>query len=165
MTEPSDLPAANPPDRPMGESGTDGGEPDAEGSERGEPAARRVGRRVASAIGGAADYVESAASAVGHAVEATARRFDERPGARVRRVRRLGRIPLPYLYDVDPDARGRTPRELGVGRIAAGAIAGTAAGGARNRGPAFLPWKPSRSLTWTARCNPLGLPAARLASL
>ena len=165
MTEPSDLPAANRPDRPMGESGTDGGEPDAEGSERGEPAARRVGRRVASAIGGAADYVESAASAVGHAVEATARRFDERPGARVRRVRRLGRIPLPYLYDVDPDARGRTPRELGVRTIDVGDIAGTAVGGAQQRGSDFLPLKPFRSLNWTARWQRLGLAADKLAIL
>jgi hypothetical protein len=44
----------------------------------------------------AASAVESA---VGDAVGAASRRWDERPGARVRRVRRLARQSLPYLYD------------------------------------------------------------------
>ena len=126
---------------------------------------RSVGSRVALAIGDAADYVESAASAVGHAVGATARRFDERPGARVRRIRRLGRIPLPYLYDVHPDARRRTPRELGVRTIDVADIAGTAVGGAQQRGSDFLPLKPFRSLNWMARWQRLGLAADRLAVL
>jgi hypothetical protein len=124
-----------------------------------------VGRLVVSAIGDAAEYVESAASAVGHAVEATARRFDERPGSRVRRVRRLGRIPLPYLYEVHPDARLRTPRDLGVRTIDVADIKGTAVGGARQRGSDFLPLKPFRSLNWSARWQRLGQAADRLAVL
>ena len=117
----------------------------------GEAAHRSVTERVASALGDAADYVESAASAVGAVVEAAGRRFDERPGARVRRVRRLGQIPLPYLYDVHPDARRRTPRELGVRTIDVTDIAGTAVGGAQQRGSDFLPLKPFRSLNWQGR--------------
>jgi hypothetical protein len=117
----------------------------------GESAHRSVTERVASALGDAVDYVESAASAVGAVVDAAGRRFDERPGARVRRVRRLGQIPLPYLYDVHPDARRRTPRELGVRTIDVADIAGTAVGGAQQRGSDFLPLKPFRSLNWQGR--------------
>jgi hypothetical protein len=130
-----------------------------------DPEPRSVTRRVASVLGGAADYVESAASAVGAVVEATARRFEERPGARVRRVRRLGRAPLPYLYDVHPDARRRTPRELGVQTIDVADIAGTAVGPSRQRGGDFLPLKPFRSDNWAARWQRLGRAADTLATL
>jgi hypothetical protein len=130
-----------------------------------EPEPRSVTRRVASVLGGAADYVESAASAVGAVVEATARRFEERPGARVRRVRRLSRMPLPYLYDVHPDARRRTPRELGVRTIEVADIAGTAVGPSRQRGGDFLPLKPFRSDNWAARWQRLGRAADTLATL
>ncbi len=136
------------------------------------PAPRTVGQRVAAVLGDAADYVESAASAVGSAasavgaaVEATARRFDERPGARVRRIRRLGALPLPYLYDVHPDARRRTQRELGVRTIDVDEIGGTAVGGAQQRGGDFLPLKAFRSTNWMARWQRLGRASDRLAIL
>lgn len=125
----------------------------------------RVGDRVASALGEAADYVESAASAVGAAVEATVRRFEERPGARVRRVRRMGHSPLPVLYTVHPDARQRTPRELGVQTIDVADIAGTAVGGAQQRGGDFLPLKPFRTANWAGRWQRLGHAADTLAIL
>jgi hypothetical protein len=165
MRQPSDRPAVDRSDPPASDSGSGVAPSGADTAGPGEPETRSVGRRVASAIGDAADYVESAASAVGHAVGATARRFDERPGARVRRVRRLGRIPLPYLYDVHPDARRRTPRELGVRTIDVGDIAGTAVGGAQQRGSDFLPLRPFRSLNWMARWQRLGLAADKLAVL
>ena len=122
-------------------------------------------QRVASALGEAADYVENAASAVGAVVEATARRFEERPGARVRRVRRLGRNPLPYVFDVHPDARRRAQRELGVRTIDVADIAGTAVGGARQRGGDFLPLKPFRSTNWVGRWQRLGRASDSLAIL
>jgi hypothetical protein len=127
--------------------------------------ARGVTRRVASALGDAADHLESAASAVGAVVEATARRFDERPGARIRRVRRLGGVPLPYLDELHPDARRRTQRELGVRTIDVGEIAGTAVGPARQRGSDFLPLKPFRGANWAGRWQRLGLAADRLVVL
>ena len=140
---------------------------DAASPGRAEP--RSVGQRVASALGEAADYVESAAGAVGdavgHAVGATVRRFDERPGARVRRVRRLGHIPLPYLYDVHSEARRRAPRELGVRTIDVAEIAGTAVGGAQQRGSDFLPLKPFRSRNWVGRWQRLGKASDSLAIL
>ncbi len=131
------------------------------------PASTRgfVAGKVAAAIGDAVDIVESAATAVGHAVEATARRLDERPGARVRRVRRQGREPLKLLYDEHPDARSRTPRELGVQTIDVADVAGTAVGGARQRGGDFLPLKPFRSQNWQARWQRLNRATASLAIL
>ena len=130
-----------------------------------EPESRSVGRRVASALGEAADYVESAASAVGAAVGATARRFEERPGARVRRVRRLGATPLPFLFDVHPDARARSRRELGLRTIDVDDIKGTAVGGAQQRGGDFLPLKPFRSRNWMGRWQRLGRASESLAIL
>lgn len=124
----------------------------------------RVGDRVASVLGDAADVVESAASAVGNVVEATVRRFDERPGARVRRVRRQGKEPLAYLYELHPDARNRTPRELGVQTIDVSEIAGTAVGGGQ-RGGDFLPLKPFRTPNWAGRWQRLGHASDSLATL
>lgn len=126
---------------------------------------RSVGERFASVIGDAVDAVENVASTVGSVVEATIRRFDERPGSRVRRVRRLGRVPLPVLYDVHPDARQRTPRELGVRTIDVADIAGTAVGGAQQRGGDFLPLKPFRTANWAGRWQRLGHAADTLAVL
>jgi hypothetical protein len=125
--------------------------------------------RVTSALGGAANRVESAAesaaSAVGAMFEATARRFDERPGARVRRIRRLGRLPLPYLYDERPDARGRTQRALGVRTIDVTDIVGTAVGGARTRASDFLPLRPFRTSNWVERWQRLRRASDKLAIL
>jgi hypothetical protein len=124
-----------------------------------------VTQRVASALGDAAEHVEHAASAVGEAVEKAARRLEERPGARVRRVRRLGATPLPYLYAIHPDARQRIPRELGIRTIDVDDIAGTAVGGAPRRGGDFLPLKPFRSTNWIGRWQRLGRASDSLAIL
>jgi hypothetical protein len=111
--------------------------------------------RVASAI----------EDAVGAAVHATTRRWDERPGARVRRLRRRGREPLPYLYDVHPEARQANPRELGVMLIDVDDVAGTAVGGATQRGGDSLPLKPFRGANWRARWQRLKSASDRLAIL
>jgi hypothetical protein len=111
----------------------------------------RVGDRVTEVVG---DVLEGAVDAAGGAVGAArsaAHRWDERPGARVRRLRRLAREPLPYLYGVHPDARRANPRELGIKTIDVGLIEGTAVGGVTQRGRDFLPLKPFRSLNWQGR--------------
>ncbi|HET7704298.1 MAG TPA: alpha/beta fold hydrolase [Candidatus Limnocylindrales bacterium] len=107
---------------------------------------------------------ERVVSAVGAVVEATVRKFDERPGARVRRVRRLGQQPLPTLDEVHPDAVHRQRRELGVRTIDVSEIAGTAVGGGQ-RGGDFLPLKPFRSRNWAARWQRLSRAADTLAIL
>jgi hypothetical protein len=124
-------------------------------------AAEAVDGAVDAAVGAATRLVPSsepvarAASAVegavGAAAGAVSRRWDERPGARVRRVRRLAREPLPYLYDVHPEARKATPHDLGVRTIDVDEIVGTAVGPPGQRGRDFLPLRPFRSQNWAAR--------------
>jgi hypothetical protein len=109
--------------------------------------------------------VARAASAVGAAVGAASRRWDERPGARVRRVRRMGREPLPYLYDVHPDARKANPHDLGTRTIDVDEIVGTAVGPAAQRGRDFLPLKPFRSQNWAARWQRMRAAMERLTIL
>src|SRR4051794_38304727 len=122
--------------------------------------------RVADAVEGAVDEVVDRASGAvgtamggaGHAVggalgiaRAAADRWGEGPGARVRRLRRLAREPLPYLYAIHPEARSAAPREVGIETIDTSAIAGTAVGGVTQRGGDFLPLKPFRSRNWNGR--------------
>lgn len=114
------------------------------------------------ALRGAVDTVEGAADA---AIDATTRRWEERPGARVRAVRRRGHVPLPMLYEEHPEARRATPRELGLRTIEVADIVGTAMGGARQRGGDFLPLKPFRSENWRARWQRLRSAADRLVPL
>ncbi len=104
-------------------------------------------------------------SAVGHAVSAAGRRWDERPGSRVRRVRRLARHPLPSLYDLHPEARRANPRDVGIREIDTDAILGTAVGGPTQRGGDFLPLKPFRSANWAARWQRVRSAVDRLANL
>jgi hypothetical protein len=84
------------------------------------------------------------------AVGKIGRRLAERPGARVRRVRRSAREPLASL-DGHPEARRARPVEIGLRTIDVEAIYGTAVGGLDQRGGDFLPLRPFRSGNWRAR--------------
>jgi hypothetical protein len=88
---------------------------------------------------------------VGQARDGVERTWNERPGARIRRVRRMGKQPLPFLYDVHPEARSARPVEVGLRTIDIDEIAGTAVGGGAQRGGDFLPLKPFRGANWAAR--------------
>jgi len=79
------------------------------------------------------------------------RRWDARPGARGRALRRRASVPLPNLYQVHPDVRRATPREIGLRSIDVDEIAGTAVAGAAQRGSDFLPLPPFRSRNWSGR--------------
>jgi hypothetical protein len=120
-----------------------------------EDAVEGVVGRASDAVGTAVESaVGTAGGAVGGALgiaRKAADRWDERPGARVRRLRRLGREPLPYLYAVHPEARSAAPREVGIDTIDVDAVAGTAVGGVAQRGRDFLPLKPFRSRNWSGR--------------
>jgi hypothetical protein len=120
-----------------------------------EPATEPVVTRVTAAI---EDGVKAA-------VQATGRRLDELPGARARRLRRLARNPLPYLFDVHPEARRANPREIGIQTIAVSDIAGTAVGPPGQRSMDFLPLKPFRSRNWRERWHRLLAATDRLATL
>jgi hypothetical protein len=97
------------------------------------------------------DAVEDVVGDALDAARSAVRRLDELPGARVRRVRRAGRQPLPELYRVHPEARTASPREIGVRTIDVDEIAGTAVGTSIRRGADFLPLRPFRTRNWQAR--------------
>jgi hypothetical protein len=112
-----------------------------------EAVSAAVGTAVETAVEAAGDVLHAA----GNVVQAAGRRWRERPGQRVRRVRRLGRRPLANLYSAHADARRANPRELGVRSIPVDEISGTAVAGPDQRGGDFLPLRPFRSSNWAAR--------------
>ncbi len=124
---------------------------------------------VSRLVAGAEPVVARVASRVGSGVRmgvrAAARGWGERPGARVRRMRRLARVPLPSLFDVHPEARQANPRELGLRTIDVADIRGTAVAGATQRGADFLPLKPFRSSNWHGRWQRIRAAVDRLAVL
>jgi hypothetical protein len=101
-----------------------------------------------SRLAGVAASIASAAAPV---VSGARRLIDERPGARVRRVRRMGHEPLTNLWDVRPDAHRASIRELGLQTVPVDAIAGTAVEGPPQRGGDFLPLHDRRSDDWRGR--------------
>jgi hypothetical protein len=72
---------------------------------------------------------------------------------------------LPFLFEVHPEARRASPRELGIQTIAVDDIAGTAVGPANQRGMDFLPLKPFRSPNWRERWRRVLAATERLAVL
>lgn len=103
--------------------------------------ARGVFERIRSGMAAAREPI---ADRVGQA-------WSERPGARVRRVRRMAKQPLPYLSDVHPEARSARPVEVGLRTIDIDEIGGTAVGGGAQRGGDYLPLKASRTANWASR--------------
>ena len=157
----------NPPHEP---SATDPGATDQQsGVRRAAAPARRALSAIRSGVSAAADGVAAAAEPivdrVGQAIDDVERSWNERPGARVRRVRRMGSRPLLYLYDEHPDARKARPVQVGTRTIDVEDIAGTAVGGGDQRGGDFLPLRPFRGRNWTARWQRLRQAGDRLAVL
>ena len=114
----------------------------------GETADRGTLAGVASAV---ADAAAPVISAVGSIAAGAKRIIDERPGARIRRVRRMGREPLANLWDLHPDAYRATPRDYGFHAVPVQDIAGSAVEGPAQRGGDFLPLKDRRSADWKSR--------------
>jgi hypothetical protein len=130
-------------------------DPDAEAQTTGPSAVRRVSkssRKAARAIGTRmAAAAEPVMDRIGQAVDGMERSIAERPGRRIRRVRRAGANPLPYLNDTHPGVRLARPVQVGLRTIPVEDIAGTAVGGGDQRGGDFLPLKPFRGRNWAIR--------------
>lgn len=132
------------------------------------PARRAIGA-LRTGVGAAADGVASVAEPIVErvqgAIDDVERSWQERPGARVRRVRRRAALPLPYLHDIHPDVRMARPVQVGTREIDVEEIAGTAVGGGDQRGGDFLPLKPFRGTNWAGRWQRLRRAQERLAIL
>lgn len=113
-------------------------------------AARIVG--VASTIADVAGPVISAAlTPVRSFASGATRAIGQRSGARIRAVRRMGHDELANLWDVHPEARRASIRELGLVSVPVDAIKGTAVEGPPQRGGDFLPLRARRSDDWRGR--------------
>ncbi len=149
---------------------TDTGSADQQsGVRRAAAPARRALSAIRSGVSAAADGVVAAAEPivdrVGQAIDDVERSWNERPGARVRRVRRMGSRPLSYLHDEHPDAHRARPVQVGTRTVDIEDVAGTAVGGGDQRGGDFLPLRPFRGRNWTARWQRLRQAQDRLAVL
>jgi hypothetical protein len=101
-----------------------------------------------SRLGGVAASIAGAAAPV---LGAARRVIEERAGARVRRVRRMGHQPLANLWEDHPEAHRAAIRELGLQSVPVTAIRGTAVEGPPQRGGDFLPLRERRSSDWRGR--------------
>ena len=126
---------------------------------------RRVSRPARAAIASVAAAAEPLVGRIGDAVEGVERSIAERPGMRVRRVRRRAGSPLLYLNDVYPDVRLARSVQVGLRTIPVDAIAGTAVGGGDQRGGDFLPLKRFRGGNWKSRWQRLNRAQDALAIL
>ena len=113
--------------------------------------AREALDTIRTGVAAAAHAAEPIVERLGQAVEDAGRSFSERPGMRVRRVRRMGAAPLQYLNTVHPEARIALPAQVGLRTIPVDEIAGTAVGGGDQRGGDFLPLRAFRGKNWAGR--------------
>jgi hypothetical protein len=100
---------------------------------------------------GLASVASSIADAATQFADGARRLINERPGARVRRVRRMGDQPIANLWELHPEARQATFRELEPRAVAVDQIAGTAVEGPVQRNGDFLPVRDRRGADWRAR--------------
>jgi hypothetical protein len=98
-----------------------------------------------------ADAVAPVAGVLGTVLDAANSVWSGRNAAIERRLHRQAREPLANLYELCPEARFASPRELGLRFVPVEEIRGTAVAGAAQRGGDFLPLKPFRGENWEAR--------------
>ena len=97
------------------------------------------------------DMAATIADAAEPLIAGARRLFEDRPGARVRRVRRQARQPLPNLWEEHPEAQRAAIRELGLRSVPVDQIKGTAVAGPAQRGGDFLPLRDRRGDDWRGR--------------
>lgn len=108
-----------------------------------------VGSVASAAAGSLGSVARSTLDEADHLATATRRRVTGNRPARARRARATQ--PLPLLYDVHPEARRATPREVGVEIVPVERIGGTAVEGSAQRGTDFRPLPALRGNDWEAR--------------
>ena len=125
--------------------------------------------RIAAAASSIADagttVISVALTPVRSLARGTNRIIAERPGARVRRVRQMAKDDLVNLWDVHPEARRASIRELGLVSVPVDSIRGTAVEGPVQRAGDFLPLKERRSGDWRSRWQRILAALERLESL
>ena len=126
---------------------------------------RRVARPARDAVASVAAAAEPLLGRIGDAVEGVERSIAERPGMRVRRIRRRAANPLPYLNEAYPDVGRARSVQVGLRTIPVDAIGGTAVGGGDQRGGDFLPLKQFRGGNWRSRWQRLNRAQDSLAIL
>jgi hypothetical protein len=105
------------------------------------------------------------AGALGTVLGAANQAWSGRDAIVGRRLRRRAKQPLASLYELYPEARLASPRELGLRFVPLEEIRGTAVAGAAQRGSDFLPLKPFRGGNWEARWRRILLANERLIPL
>jgi hypothetical protein len=105
------------------------------------------------------------AGALGTVLGAANQAWSGRDAIVGRRLRRRAKQPLASLYELYPEARLASPRELGLRFVPLEEIRGTAVAGAAQRGSDFLPLKPFRGGNWEARWRRIVLANERLIPL
>ncbi len=111
-----------------------------------------VAEPVANVVEPFVDYIVGpVAGAIGSVVGVASQAWSAQASTIARRVRRLAREPLPNLYEIYPEARVASPRELGLRFVPVEEIRGTAVAGMSQRGGDFLPLRPFRGENWEAR--------------
>ncbi len=107
---------------------------------------------------------EPVAGAIGSVLEAATAAISGQ-NAQERRLHRLNREPLANLYELYPEARDASPRELGLRFVPVEEIRGTAVAGGAQRGGDFLPLPPFRGENWESRWNRIRHANERLETL
>lgn len=120
-----------------------------------------LGRLRATAGAATGPLVDGVSHVIGSAIDA----IPDLPGHRVREVRRRGRVALPSLPHLHPDARRARPVDVGFQTIEVADIRGTAVGGGDQRGGDFLPLRQFRGTNWRGRWQRLRRAHDRLADL
>jgi hypothetical protein len=98
-----------------------------------------------------ANVVGPMASALGSAIEAAGQAIPSPADIADRIHRAVSPEPVANLYELFPEARDASPRELGLRFVPVEEIRGTAVAGHAQRGTDFLPLRPYRGGNWQAR--------------
>ena len=146
-------------------AGSDAG-PEIEGApgpkEPAQPESESFASSIVSHLQAVAEPVANAVSTV---IEAAGQAMSGPAEIAGRIHRAVSPDPLANLYEIHPEARMASPRELGLRFVPVEEILGTAVAGAAQRGSDFLPLRQFRGENWQTRWQRILLANERLAPL